>query len=187
MNYKLSNVTRSYLEEFQTILNTMISAMTDVCPENSISYNFIVRMLPHHEAAIRMSENLLRYTTSIALQNIALGIIEEQTKSIDDMNRILSSCKDVTNCDRDLRRYECRTEQIIQTMFSEMKNARSDNCLNLDFIREMIPHHRGAVLMSKNALQYPICPGLRPILLSIICSQEKGIYEMECLQKRICC
>ncbi len=38
---------------------------------NSISHNFIVQMIPHHEAAIEMSENILKYTSNDSLQNIA--------------------------------------------------------------------------------------------------------------------
>ena len=65
--------------------------------------------------------------------------------------------------------------QITQTMFSQMCNACSDNNINADFMREMIPHHQGAIKMSKNVLQYPICPELDSILQAIITSQEKGV------------
>ncbi len=55
---------------------------------NSISYNFIVQMIPHHQAAIDMSRNILQYTTCVALQDIAMGIVEEQTKSIENMQKL---------------------------------------------------------------------------------------------------
>ena len=60
----------------------------------------------------------------------------------------------------------------------QMCNACSDNNINADFMREMIPHHQGAIKMSKNVLQYPICPELDSILQAIITSQEKGVLEM---------
>ncbi|MFR1761526.1 DUF305 domain-containing protein, partial [Frisingicoccus sp.] len=63
-------------------------------------------------------------------------------------------------------------------MFCDMGNARVTNQVNCDFMWEMIPHHRGAVEMSKNALRYHICPELRPILEAIITSQERGIRQM---------
>ena len=46
-------------------------------------------------------------------------------------------------------------------------------------MNEMIPHHEGAVRLSKNALEHCICPQLIPILEAIITSQEKGISEMK--------
>lgn len=53
----------------------MIQGMTEAELTGSISDNFIVQMIPHHRAAIEMSGNILKYTTSIPLQEIALGII----------------------------------------------------------------------------------------------------------------
>lgn len=68
---------------------------------------------------------------------------------------------------------------MMQTMFAQMQNACATNCINADFMREMIPHHEGAIRMSRNILRYPICPELAPILQAIIQSQWKGICEME--------
>ena len=69
--------------------------------------------------------------------------------------------------------------RIMQTMFSAMGAACATNQLNTDFLREMIPHHRGAVEMSRLTLQYPVCPELTPILESIIAEQERGIMQMQ--------
>lgn len=171
--------TSRYLDTFHSILNEMISKMTKAPLTDSISHNFIVQMLPHHRAAIEMSENLLRYTTSIPLQNIALQIISEQTKSISNMEAVLSSCSRLKNSRQDLFRYQTATNRILNTMFTEMSSAASTNQIDADFMREMIPHHQGAIRMSKNALSYPICPPLVPILNAIISSQEQGVAQMQ--------
>lgn len=177
--YKLSNVTKEYLDRFYCILDEMIEDMTGAELTDSISHNFIVQMIPHHRAAIEMSKNLLRYTTFIPLQNIAEGIIKEQTKSIENMRKIQRQCSELENSQRDVSLYQRRVNQIIRTMFSEMKNAYTTNNINSNFIYEMIPHHEGAIKMSRNALQYDICPELKPILYAIISSQEKGVMQMK--------
>ncbi|EET59393.1 hypothetical protein BRYFOR_08708 [Marvinbryantia formatexigens DSM 14469] len=176
---ELSLVTQRYLKEYRNILEEMICQMTQAELTGSISHNFIVQMIPHHRAAIRMSENLLQYTTCIPLQEIALRIITEQTKSIQDMENALKSCCRFQNPQQQLCRYQLRFGQITQAMFSEMKTACATNNLNSDFMREMIPHHQGAVRMSENALCFAICPELKPILRAIITSQEAGIREMQ--------
>lgn len=180
---ELSIVTTRYLNTFTKILTELIQDMTSVTLSDSISRNFIVQMIPHHRAAIEMSKNLLQYTTNIPLQNIALNIVSEQTQSIADMQQVLSSCSDIRNTMQDLQNYHAKTNQIMQIMFQGMASAPYTNDINYDFVREMIPHHRGAIEMSKNALQYPICPGLIPILNAIITSQEKGVAQMEQLLK----
>ena len=181
---QFSTVTKNYLARFYDILCQMIQGMTNAKLTDSISYNFIVQMIPHHRAAIEMSRNILQYTTFVPLQNIASHIIEEQTKSIADMEAVLCRCGMLKNTDQELCLYARRFHQITETMFTAMRNACSTNNNNANFIREMIPHHRGAIEMSQNALRYPICPELVPILDAIISSQQEGIRKMERL---LCC
>ena len=184
-NCKLSNVTQAYLNTYYNILNTMIKRMTGVQLTNSISYNFIQQMIPHHLAAIEMSKNILKYTTNLEVQSIATNIISSQTQSISNMQAIQSKCRMLTNQDYELCKYMRRFEKIAQTMFFEMRSAPVTNGVNSNFVREMIPHHEGAVRMSNNALQFNICPGLKPILDAIIATQCEGIQQMKHLLNRL--
>ncbi len=176
---KFSDVTKNYLCRFYEILDEMISEMTRAELTDSLSHNFIVQMIPHHRAAIKMSQNLLQYTTCLPLQNIALNIIEEQTKSIENMQNVLCDCSELQNSQQDLCLYKITFDQITQTMFTEMRDACSNNNINENFMREMIPHHKGAIRMSENLLHYEICPALIPILNAIITSQREGVIKME--------
>ncbi len=182
---RLSGGTRRYLRRYYDILDDMITGMTSAALTDSISRNFIVQMIPHHRAAIEMSENLLKYSDLAPLRRIARNIITEQTESIGDMESALKRCGMVRNTRPQLCRYQRQVGRITRVMFSQMRGARSDNNVDADFMREMIPHHQGAVRMSKSALEYKICPELYPILRAIITSQEKGVREMERLLRAI--
>lgn len=184
---KFSNVTKNYLYTFHEIFDKMKRGMTEVKLSQSISHNFILQMIPHHQAAIEMSKNILRYTTNIPLQNIAASIIKEQTQSIKNMRAIECACSDVHNTEKSVHLYQQQVDKILKTMFTGMGNAPEINRINCDFMYEMIPHHQGAVSLSKHALQFDICPGLKPILQSIITSQEKGIKQMNSLLKFMNC
>lgn len=139
--YPCNDIARSYLERYESILAEMIRGMTQAELTDSISHDFIVRMIPHHRAAIEMSENLLRYTTNLPLQRIARRIIREQTQSIAQLEQALPLCGQPAG-PQALRDYRRRAEQIQTRMFRAMENARRDNRLNCDFMSEMIPHHR---------------------------------------------
>lgn len=184
---RLSNVAKDYVSTFHNILDAMIQGMTNAELSDSISYNFIVQMIPHHRAAIEMSRNLLKYTTFVPLQDMAMQIVAEQTKSIEDMRQVICACGKIDNCRQDTRCYQAQTDQIMNTMFSEMEKACATNQLNATFMREMIPHHRGAVEMSELALQYRICPELVPILNAIIRSQKQEIRQMQQLLRCMGC
>ena len=94
---QFSDVTKNYLCRFYKILDEMIEGMTNAELTSSLSHNFIVQMIPHHRAAIEMSENLLQFTTFVPLQHIAQNIINEQTKSIENMQKVLSHCARLSN------------------------------------------------------------------------------------------
>lgn len=182
-----TNSAACYLQEYREILNQMIQGMNGAEWTDSISHNFIVQMIPHHRAAIEMSKNILRYTENNQLGSIAERIISEQTKSIENMLKIKYFCEKMINSCEEVNAYQCRNKQVLETMFSDMNKAYSDNCIDCDFIREMIPHHLGAVRMSKNTLCFPICAELTPILDAIITSQEKGICQMQKLSHCLHC
>lgn len=185
MDTQISHVTQQYLNEFYQILDTMIQRMTNVDINNSISHNFILQMIPHHEAAIEMSNNVLQYTTNIELQNIALNIISSQTQSIESMLRAFDRCSTVMNQNTDVINYQRAYNSIIEAMFSDMANAPISNNININFINEMIPHHIGAVSMARNALRFDLCTELIPIINEIIRSQSLSVQAMRTLLARL--
>lgn len=184
MDCKLTENAKAYLTRFYQILDEMIWEMSSAEGNHSISHNFIIQMIPHHRAAIEMSKNLLWYNPSAPLKKIARGIISEQTKGIADMKAILDRCSECVNSERDLALYQRRIENTMSTMFDQMGIAPDTNNIDVDFMREMIPHHEGAIRMSETALQYDVCPELVPILQGIISSQKKGVQEMETLLRQ---
>ena len=177
-NSEFSDVTKEYLKKFYCILDEMIAGMTMANLTDSISHNFIVQMIPHHQAAIEMSENLLNYTIFIPLQNIAKNIVREQSEGIQEMQKMLENCDLLKNARCDIISYKKKYDEISERMFTNMGNSVSVNDININYMREMIPHHLGAIQMAQNALQYGLCTDLKPILQQIITSQQRGVNVM---------
>lgn len=178
---------QEYRNVYCCILDRMIAGMTSATLNCSISHNFMVQMIPHHRAAIEMSQNILHYTQNETLWEIASQIIAEQTKSIENMESILCACTRLENPPEAVCRYQQRMNAIMNTMFTRMRRAKATRRVDCDFLREMIPHHMGAVEMASTTLQFDICPELVPILQAIITSQEKGIAQMEALASNLHC
>lgn len=181
-----SLVTKDYLSRYQEILKNMIQGMSSAELNDSIGHNFMTQMIPHHQAAIEMSQNLLRVTTCVPLQEIAQRIIREQTQSIANMEAILPGCTMANTADA-VTNYQNKARTILDTMFTEMGNACQSNNIDADFMWEMIPHHCGAIAMSQNALWFAVCPGLDEILDNIIVSQERGVCQMRSLLRKMGC
>ena len=176
-----------YLEAYREILARMKREMTEAELCGSVSHNFIVQMIPHHEAAIAMSECVLKFTDSAQLCAIAERIVSSQKQGVAEMQRILRCCGEKKNSPCELKEYAECNDGILAQMFRDMDCACADGCVSCDFMRQMIPHHEGAVRMSENALRFPVCEQLRPILCDIIATQKKGICEMERLMEKLSC
>ena len=172
-----NNTMFNYLDTYYDILDEMKQEMTSVRQTASISRDFITQMIPHHRAAVEMCENALRYTVSEPVSALAQTIIRQQPQGIAELEAILCPCGTVRNSHREVCCYRQRNAQILNTMFSSMAHV-SGVGVEQNFLREMVPHHEGAVQMSENALNFCICQPLRPILRNIIATQEQEIGEM---------
>lgn len=186
-NIYASSKTQDYISVYNKIYKEMACKMKNTELNKSISHNFILQMIPHHRTTIEMYENILGYTANVKLQDIAYNIINTQKKSIADMKRILNYCGDIVNTEKDLKTYKEKSVLIVDNMLGKMRNAEVSQNLNCTFIREMIPCHNGAIELCQNAMKYPICSGLRPIMSNIVSSQKKGIRQMKILMKGMGC
>ncbi len=70
-------------------------------------------------------------------------------------------------------------------MITAMQDAKLTGNIDKDFLEEMIPHHEGAIKMSRNIMTYPQNMELKTILQNIITTQQKQLTEMESLLKMI--
>ncbi|GEP00950.1 CopM family metallochaperone [Methylobacterium haplocladii] len=61
---------------------------------------------------------------------------------------------------------------------------RYSNDVDLDFVRGMIPHHRGAVAMAKVALAHSQNPEIRRLAEKIVKAQDVEIAQMQDFLKR---
>jgi uncharacterized protein (DUF305 family) len=68
-------------------------------------------------------------------------------------------------------------------MHREM-DIRYTNDVDLDFVRGMIPHHRGAVEMAKIALEHSKDPEIRKLAEDIVKAQDTEIAQMEAFLQR---
>lgn len=78
-----------------------------------------------------------------------------------------------------VRQYLCRFDQILDTMEEKMLSSKPCNNITKYFIECMVPHHRAAIYMCENLLQYTTYQPLQQISHHIIQTQSRGIEQME--------
>lgn len=179
------NRVKNYLIRFDEILNTMECKMLLKPNCDNITIYFINCMIPHHQAAIYMCENLLNYTEYEPLIKIANNIITTQEAGIKEMREIRCTTQGYESCQEDMKKYMAKYLEIVKNMINNMRNAPKGIDINLNFICEMIPHHEGAIRMCKNLLEYNIDPRLKEVAESIIKEQSEGIKELEKIREKL--
>ncbi len=170
---------KNYLERFEEILCTMENKMLCAKENEDITKYFIECMIPHHQAAIYMCENLLNYTEYKPLIEIANNIIKMQTNGIKEMKQIYKTTEGYENSAEKTSCYVERYCNITKNMLINMRNSPKCISIDIDFINEMIPHHEGAIYMCKNLLEYNIDSRLIEVANSIIKEQENGVKELK--------
>ena len=181
----LSEDSKTYLCCFYQILDEMIQGMTTAGLTQSISHNFAVQMIPHHRAAVKMSNNILRFTENSAVRRTAQQIIDEQTRVLNRMEEAMAACNQITNPQMDLRLYQRRMDLIYRDMYNSMGAIPESNALSSVFMRQMIPYCQGAVRMAENALKYDVSTQLVPILRTIATQRRQSAAQMRSMLGRM--
>ena len=178
-------ISKKYLFRYDEILCEMENKMLSLNVTNNITKIFIECMIPHHQAAIAMSENLLQYTHYNQLQEIAKNIIKTQTIGIEQMKEINETASKFLNYQRNVDLYMTKYFSITEKMINQMKNSTRSININLNFVDEMILHHEGAICMCENLLQYCVDPRLKMVADSIINEQIKGVMQLKEIQRYV--
>lgn len=176
---------KNYLNNFNYILSIMTNKMLHKPISFNITKEFIVCMIPHHEAAIYMCKNLLQYSRNKQLIDICNNIIRMQSKGICEMNNILDTTIGYNSQINDFNEYYNKYLEITKNMIYRMKNSSRSMNIDLDFISEMIPHHEGAITMCKNLLMYSVDPRLKIICENIIIEQTRGVKKLMEVRNRL--
>lgn len=174
----LSRVTVGYLKKYESILQTMMHEMANVPMTCSISDNYIQQMLPHHLAAIDMSENILRLTTNLDVQDLALCIVKEQKEIIEKMKANQQKCRLFQNSPYEVYDYKYGFIEIAEVLFYEMCSMPISNSVNVNYLQEMMLHYHGGLQLAQNLLRFCICQELIPVLQLMIQTQYEHIEWM---------
>ncbi len=176
---KLSDNTKDYLDNFFGILATMEQRMCSVSAKDSISQIYINQMTPHLEAGVAMAKNILKFTTNPQIESLAKDIQDDQTLGISSLRDIYENCSKTKNPPRDVGLYMNESMKIITKMIATMKNSKTSNNLDADFLTAMIPHHIGAIELNKLALQFDLCPDLNAFAQNEIDFKTRQLQQMK--------
>jgi uncharacterized protein (DUF305 family) len=142
---------------------------------------FIDTMIVHHQGAIDMAQLVATRAQHEEIRQLAKSIISDQQREIAEMKALRSNWFGASP-----QAINMELPGMHEGM-SGMDLARLDslkgNDFDLEFIRQMVPHHEGAVTMAKELLAIEAHAELKTLTESIVRTQTTEVEQMKDWQK----
>jgi uncharacterized protein (DUF305 family) len=167
----------------------MMNHNMDVGPADAnYDLRFIDSMIPHHQGALVMAQEVLQKSKRPALIKLAKSIITEQKKEIAQMQQWRKQWYPKASTTpimwhAAMNHEMAMTAEHKQSMMMSMSLGKADTGFDRRFLDAMIPHHQGAVTMGQDLLLKSKRPQMQKLAQSIIKSQQAEIDLMTQWQK----
>jgi len=139
----------------------------------NIDEHFIVQMIPHHEGAIEMAKVALERSKRPEVLSLAQGIIEAQTREINDMTSWyrswFGSMPPAGGMGMMMEGMTGDTDEL-----ARIADAEFDR----EFIEQIIPHHEMAIMMANMLAATTVRLEMKQLADQIITSQSREIEKM---------
>ncbi len=168
----------------------MMNHSMDVGPADAnYDLRFLDSMIPHHQGALVMSQEVLAKSKRPELIKLAKGIITDQKKEIAQMQQWRKQWYPKASATPIMWHAEMNHEMAMtaehkQSMMMSMSLGKADAGFDVRFLDAMIPHHQGAVTMGQDLLKKSKRPQMQKLAQSIIKSQQTEIDMMTKWQKQ---
>ena len=162
----------------------MMNHNMDVGPADAnYDLRFLDSMIPHHQGALVMSQEVLAKSKRPELIKLAQGILADQNKDIAQMKLWRKQWYPKAAATPIMWHAEMNHEMAMtpkhkESMMMNMSLGKADAGFDVRFLDAMIPHHQGAVTMAKDALLKSKRPQMKKFAQNIIKSQQAEIDMM---------
>lgn len=138
---------------------------------------FLDTMIAHHRGAVDMAAPCSTKAQHAEVKTLCANIISSQQKEIADMktwrDKWFPGAAPAMNLEM------MGMNDSMKGMDMKMLGPLSGNEFDVAFIKQMIPHHEGAVVMAKEALQKSTKGEIKTLASAIIKAQEAEIKQMK--------
>lgn len=144
---------------------------------------FIDAMIPHHEGAVAMAEAALEKSKRSEIRELAQAIIDAQAAEIAQMKSWRTAWYPQAAATPMMYSTEMghmmpMSDSMRNSMMMNGDLGAADEQFDLRFINAMLPHHEGALVMAKEALEKSDRPEIQQLANAILSSQQAEIDQM---------
>lgn len=141
---------------------------------NGVDRAFVAEMIPHHESAVEMAQIALKRGRSAFVKKLADDIIQTQTAEIATLRS-----EDEGLDTAGVKRGSLGVPEHMMGMDGDIATLKTAKPFDAAFLKLMIPHHEGALVMAKAELAKGKDGELRTLAQDIIEGQTREIAAMK--------
>jgi len=144
---------------------------------------FLDAMIPHHQGAVEMAQEVLAKSQRPEMKKLAQDIITAQNREINQMKQWRKAWYPKADSKpmawhAQMNHMMAMTPEQMQAMMMKGDLGAADAEFDLRFLNAMIPHHEGALVMAKDVLSKSKRPEMKKLAQDILSSQQKEIDQM---------
>ena len=145
---------------------------------------FIDAMIPHHQGAVEMAQEVLNKSQRPEMKKLAQDIISAQNREIEQMKQWRKAWYPKADSQpmawhAQMNHMMAMSPEQMQVMMMKGDLGAADAEFDLRFLNAMIPHHEGAITMAKDVLSKSKRPEMKKLAQDILTSQQKEIDQMK--------
>jgi uncharacterized protein (DUF305 family) len=173
--------------------------MSNPCTDNLSDLDFLNHMVPHHQVAIDMSQELINKTSNPIMKHLCRDIIRKQGYEIWEMNIMIQGLLDTIFKSGSSRCLKKTKLDVFNPILSKSKDgdcnplffdpdghSKHMEHMNINeelYLNHMIPHHQVAIDMSKRLLLHTNNSYLIDFSNKLIIDQQGEIFYMNNILK----
>ncbi|RZL49434.1 MAG: DUF305 domain-containing protein [Pedobacter sp.] len=158
-------------------MDNSMMAMHKAKMTGNADYDFASMMIPHHEGAVVMADEVVKNGTSLELVAFSKKIIVAQQKEIAMFKDFLKTASQQPT--KNATKFKQALDASMVPMMDGMGKVKLTNDIDKDFVALMIPHHQSAVNMAIAYLPYSANDKIRAIAEKIIETQKQEIAWLQ--------
>lgn len=159
--------------DFMGIMDRGMQEMKNIKSTGNPDNDFAAMMKAHHMSAIEAAQAEVANGSDATIKPMAQKMLEDQQREVAELNTFLSGHKAHGGG-------EAFYKEAMNLMNNSNMNMDMSGSVDRQFVNMMIPHHQGAIDMSRAYLKSGAHePQLKTMANNIIASQQKEIDQLQ--------
>ena len=164
--------------EMKAAMLGMKPATDQMTMTGDVDRDYMLMMIPHHDAGIAMSSAEDGFGEHTTLKNMAVVDISDQQKDNRDMREYLKHPSSEDKASSSAQTADTAMMDAMHKMNQSMNGMKLTGNQDHDFIMMMIPHHEAAITMSQVEMKYGADPRVKKVAEGVIKGQSKDVKDM---------